>query len=154
MTRRIVIGILIVLLLAAGAVGVGVMAYRAGVVQGMVTSGQVITAPDGGRGPDVFVYPGGPFMYRGHWGFGGGFGFLGCLFPILFFFLLFGLFRLIVGPRRWGWGGGYRGWGGPGGPGGPGWGSAEHPVPPMFEEWHRRAHGEAAPPPPPPQPGQ
>jgi len=31
-----------------------------------------------------------------------------------------------------------------------GWGSNEHPVPPAFEEWHRKAHGEAPTTPPPP----
>ena len=56
------------------------------------------------------------------------FGFI--LFP-LFFFLIFGLFRAAWGGRRWG------GYGG-------GWG--ERRVPPMFEDWHRRAHEEPKPP--------
>ncbi len=154
MTRRILIGVLLVLVLAVTAVSAGMFAYRAGVMQGMVTSGQAITVPDGGRGPEMFVHPGPMMMGRGHWGFGGGFGFLGCLFPLLGLFLLFGLLRLAFGHRHWGWRGGYGRWGG--GPGGMGGGNAEHPAPPMFEEWHRRAHGEATPPPPAPpaQPGQ
>lgn len=156
MTRRIVIGILLVLVLAAGAVGVGAFAYRAGVMQGLVTSGQVVAPPDGGPGPDVYVYPGPFMMGRGHWGFGGGFGLVSCLVPFLGLFLLFALLRLAFGHRHWGWRGDYGRWGGggPGGPGGLGWGSEQRPAPPMFEEWHRRAHGEPTPPPPPAQPGQ
>jgi hypothetical protein len=160
MTRRILIGILIVVLLAVGAAGVGLTAYRFGFVQGAVSNGQVqvVTAPDGAVNPHMLVYPGGPWGFGGRWGgFGFGFGFLRCLIPLFGLFLLFGLFRLILGPRRWG-GWGYRRWG-PGGPWGPGgraqWGEGEHPVPPAFEAWHRQMHGEAAPPPPPPpQPGQ
>ncbi len=161
MTRRVLIGILVVLLLVAGAVGVGAMAYRAGVVQGAIASGQVVVPQgDGGRGPEMYFFHGGPFFGRGHmgWGMGGGFGFLSCLVPLFGLFLFFGLMRLLFGHQRWSWGGGYGRWGG--GPGGPGmgWGGEQHPVPPAFEAWHRRAHGEAAPatPPtePPAQPGQ
>src|SRR5262245_44966842 len=128
MTRRIVLAVLLVLVLIAGAAAVGYYAYQAGVAQGLVQSGKVV-APDA---PSGYVYPywGGPFFY--HHPFGFGFGFLGCLIPFLFFILIFSLIRLIVfGPRRWG-GWGYRHWG----PGG--W---EKGVPPMFEEWHQRAHG-------------
>ena len=163
MTRRIVIGVLIFLVLAAGAVGVGAVAFRAGVMQGLVTSGQVV-APDG-TGPMLWWHSG-PMMFggRGHMGWGGGFGFLQCLFPLFGLFLLFGLLRFAFGPRHWGWGRrGYGPWGGPGmgGPGmGPGARWGDHPVPPGFEEWHRRMHGETAPTPPTPpaeppaQPGQ
>lgn len=151
MTRRILIGMVVVLLLVAGAVGVGAMAYRAGVVQGAIASGQFDVVPGDGRGPDMMFYAM-PFGH-GHmgWGWGGGFGFLRCLFPLFGLFLLLALFRLAFGHRRWGWGGGPGRWGGPG----MGWGSESHPVPPAFEEWHRRAHGETppAPPTPPAQPG-
>jgi hypothetical protein len=59
------------------------------------------------------------------------FGFFGFLFPLAFLFLAFAALRFLFGRRRWGW---RRGWvGHEYGPGGTG-------VPPMFEEWHRRAH--------------
>src|SRR3990172_8152095 len=52
--------------------------------------------------------PYGPMMY----GYGYphfGFGFLGCLIPLFFLFVVFGLFRFVVrggmwGHRHWGWG--------------------------------------------------
>jgi hypothetical protein len=129
MNRRIVFGVLLGLVLIAGAVMVGFYAYQAGVAHGLVESGKVFaegSAPPEGR---VYHYWGGPFFHHGPFGFG--FGFLGCLIPLLFFFLLT---RLLFWPRRWFWH-----YGGPGmhwghGPG-------EKGVPPMFEEWHRRAHG-------------
>ena len=133
MNRRLVVGILVVLLLAVVAVTAGVFAYQAGVAQGLVTSGKVVI-PEGGVG----VVPYGYHMpFYGGWGFG--FGFVRCLFPLLGFFLLFSLLRLAFW-RGGGWG--RRGWGhggyGMGGPGGSN-------VPPMFDEWHKRAHGEPAP---------
>ena len=154
MTRRILIGILVVLVLVAGAVGVGAMAYRAGVMQGAIAGGQVVIPQgDGMHGPGMWGYNM-PFGH-GHmgWGMGGygGFGFLQWLVPLFGLFLLFALLRLAFGHGRWGWGGGYGRWGGPGGPG-VGWGNEQHPVPPAFEAWHRQAHGQAAPPPPPAEP--
>ena len=135
MNRRWILGILVVVLLAAFAVTVGVFAYQAGVAQGLVNSGKLV-APDGGVGVVPFGYrmPG----FYGGWGFG--FGFLRCLVPILGFFLLFSLLRLVFW-RGGGWG--RRGWGHRGGYG-PGQGN----VPPMFDEWHKRAHGETTPTPP------
>ena len=117
-------------------VGVGVVAYNLGVSQGLEASGQVVA--DGDRGPYI----------GGYGGYGIGFGFFGLLFPLLFLLLLFGLFRAAF---RGGWGGHDRYYGrpgpwmgsGPGGPGGPG-GWQGGPPPPMFEEWHRRAHGEGS----------
>jgi hypothetical protein len=126
--RAILIGLL-ALVLIAGAAGVGVYAYNAGVAQGMVESGK-ITVVEGGP----YAYPyGGPFFFHRPFF---GFGFLGCLFPLLFFFLVFGLLRSIFWRGPWGWG---RGWGHHHGHGP--WGKD---VPPMFEEWHRRAHGGAS----------
>lgn len=55
-----------------------------------------------------------PYPYYGYWHHGFGFGFL---FPLLFLFLIFSLLR----------GHHYRSWKTAG-------------VPPMFDEWHRRAH--------------
>ena len=151
MNRRIVFGILLVLVLLAGAAAVGATAYRAGVAQGLAESGKFVlpggdgVAPQGG----VPVYPfyGGFYGHRpfgfgpfGGWGFG--FGFLQCLFPLLFFFLFFSLLRgLFCWRRPWG-----RGWGGHHGEHGEHspWGKG---APPMFEEWHKRAHGEQPTPP-------
>jgi hypothetical protein len=140
MNRRLVIGILVVLLLAVVGVTAGVFAYQAGVAQGLVTSGKVVI-PEGGVG----VVPYGYHMpFYGGWGFG--FGFVRCLFPLLGFFLLFSLLRLAFW-RGGGWG--RRGWGHGG------YGMVGGNVPPMFDEWHKRAHGApAATPPEGGQPGQ
>jgi hypothetical protein len=139
--RTILIGLLVLALLA-GAAGVGVYAYNAGVAQGLVQSGKV-TVVEGGPGP--YPYYGGPFLFR-PWGFG--FGFLGCLLPLLFFFLIFGLLRGLFWRGPWGW---RRGWGAGHHGHGP-WG--EGSVPPMFEEWHRRAHGQGQSTPPESQPAE
>ncbi len=136
MNRRIVVGILLAVILIAGAVGLGLTAYNYGVVRGLADSGRFIE--EGGRGMPIM-----PFMHYG-WGlrpFGFGFGFLGFLIPLFFFFLLFWLIRGLFW-RSWG-GWGHRGWGGK-------W---EGHAPPMFEEWHKRAHGEGPTPEPPSQPG-
>jgi hypothetical protein len=110
---------LVALLLLAGAVGIGLTAYQAGVAQGLVESGQV-TAPEGGAIPYAYGWG---WHYRPFGFFG--FGWLGCLVPLLFFILLFGLLRRGFWGAPWG----YRGrW-------------AEG-TPSRFEEWHRRAHGE------------
>ena len=65
-------------------------------------------------------------------GFGFGFGFLVLL---LAFFLLFVAFRFLFWGPRWGWG--HHTWT-------LGQALGEGGAPPMFEEWHKRAHGEAA----------
>jgi hypothetical protein len=137
MNRRVVLGIVATLLVVGALAAVGIYAYSWGVAQGALQNTQIVV-PEGGQGT-VPVYPyGGPFYHfgpgfgYGRWGFG--LGPLGCLFPLLGFFLLFALLRGLF------WGGwGRRRWGGYGG----GWG--HHGPPPMFEEWHRRAHGEAPP---------
>ena len=136
MNRRVVLGILVVIVLIVGALAVGGIGYRIGVMQGLAANPQLV-APQGGGNPVApFMYRG-PFFYGGPWGWGGGFGFLGCLFPLLGILLVFLLIRALFWGRGWrhGWGGhGY----GPGdwqnyGPGG-------QNVPPMFNEWHNRAH--------------
>ncbi|MGH2523225.1 MAG: hypothetical protein ACRDH2_12040 [Anaerolineales bacterium] len=137
MNRRIVLGILLALVLIAGAAGIGLTAYQAGLAQGIAQDVR-ITVPEGGNVPagalPYWAY-GGPFFWGRPFGFG--FGCLGFLFPLLFFFLIFGLLRGLFWRGPWG---GRRGWGeqGPRGQG----------VPPMFEEWHKRAHGQGT------EPGQ
>src|ERR1700730_17322715 len=116
MNRRVVLGILVVLLLVVGAVAVGGYAYQLGVAQGVANSGKLV-APDGtGVAPLAPYYFGAPYFYHP---FGFGFGFLGCLFPLLGFFLIFALIRGLFWGGRRGWGG--HGWGGHGW--GPGYGS-------------------------------
>jgi len=96
-----------VLLLVGLMIGGGVMAYRAGVAQGIAQAPAVAealsNAAENGQGVPVpgygygYGYP--YYGFRPHFGFfpfGGIFGF------ILFFFLFFGLMRLIFF-RPWGW---------------------------------------------------
>ena len=94
---------------------VGVYSYNFGVAHGLAQSSHALTTPEAGP----------PYGYWPHpWAFGFGFFPFFPLLGILFFvFILRGLFWRGWGPRR-----GYRqGCGG---------------VPPMFEEWHRRAHAQ------------
>jgi hypothetical protein len=122
---RIIAGLVLVAALAA----IGYFAFQAGVAQG---SPVTIQAPSGQTAPAPYPYPyygwGMPF----HRPFGFGFGFLGCLIPLFLFFLVFGAFRFLLWGPRWGWRH-YRH--------GP-WGRWENGVPPMFDDWHKRAHGE------------
>ena len=134
MNRRLVLGILVVILLVVGAVAVGGYAYNIGVSQGLASSGKLVVPPGGGVVAPYYF--GAPYFYHP---FGFGFGFLGCLFPLLGFFLIFALIRGLF--WRGGWGGGWGGRRGWGGPGGQGYGPGGQNVPPMFDEWHRRAHG-------------
>lgn len=132
MNRRIVWGILLALVLIAGAVSLGVSAYNLGVAQGLAQSGQLSDLPPG-TGMSPYPYFGGPFWFYRPFGFG----FFGCFGPLLFFLLIFALFRGLWWGGRWGYG--------------PGWkhGHWDKGVPPRFEEWHRRAHGEEIEPTPP-----
>ena len=115
------------LVLIAAVAGVAFFAFQAGVAQG---SPITIQAPSGETAPLPYPYYGYAPFHRPF-----GFGFLGCLIPLFFFLLLFGAFRFLLWGPRWG----YRGWPGGHGPWGRHW---ENGVPPMFEEWHKRAHGE------------
>ena len=116
MNGRLVVGVVLVLVLILGMIGIGAYVYNAGVAQGLAESGK-LAAP--GTAPYPYY---GPVFF--HWPLG--FGFLELLFLLFFFFLIFGLLRALFWRRGWG----------RGGPGGH-WGKD---VPPMFEEWHRRAH--------------
>ena len=120
MNGRFVLGVLLVLVVIVGAVGIGAYAYNMGVAQGMATSGK-IEVPSTGAAP----FPNyAPFFYRP---FGFGFGFLGCLGPLILFFLFFSLLRLFLWGPRWGWRGmHHRHWDGD--------------IPPMAEEFHRKLH--------------
>jgi hypothetical protein len=114
MNNRSLLGALaIAALVIAGAAAIGIGAYNAGVAQGIVEGGRAIAAPPAGT-PYVYVWP-------RPWGFG--------FFPIFPIFFLFFLFFVVRGLL---WRGPWRG----------GWGCRYGAIPPAFDEWHRRAHGE------------
>ena len=132
MNGRTVAQILLVLVIAAGAVALGTSAYNAGVTAGLLESGQVVVTPGGQP-----VNPG-PYVGSG-WGWGGhghGFSFVGFLGTVLLFFLFIGLVRAAIGPRHRGWGPG-----GHGGPGGDHWRGSpwEQRAREAHDAWHRDA---------------
>lgn len=124
--------VLSALLLVAAIAGIAFFAFRVGVAQG---SPVTIEAPSGQAQTVPAPYPyygyGMPFYHP--WGWGFGFGFLGFLIPLFLFFLALRAFRFLLWGSRWGWGHRHHG------PWGRNW---ENGVPPMFEDWHKRAHGE------------
>ena len=124
MWRRIIPGVLVMVLLVGALAAVGGMAYRAGVMQGLAQEGKIefVAPPAGAAG--YYPYHAGPFFHP--------FGFFACLGPLFFIFLVFGLLRMVF--RPWGWRHGMMHHGP--------WG--QHGAPPMFEEWHKRAHGGGA----------
>jgi len=119
MNGSTIVRVLLALVLIAGVAGFGVYVYNVGVAQGVADSAR-LASPESGGAP--YPYYVGPFGYRP---FGFGFGIFGCLIPLFFLFLFFGLLRGLF------WRGG-RGWGRP-----RHWDGG---APPMFEEWHRKAH--------------
>lgn len=137
---RVIGALLLIGLLAAG----GFMAFRAGEVQGIAQAPAVATAisqaAENGQGVPPMMYGyGSPYGYGyGMHGYGHHFGFFpfGAICGSIFFlFFFFGLMKMIFFRRmRHGWG--HHGHHGP-------WGKDwENNVPPMFNEWHKRAHGE------------
>src|SRR5690349_8760114 len=76
MTQRTIAAVLLVFVVLAGAVGLGVGAYNAGVAAGVAQTGTAVVAP----GAAVVPYG---------WGYGHGFGFFGFLGGLFFLFLLF-----------------------------------------------------------------
>ncbi len=127
---RIFMGVVLALLLVGLVAGVGVTAYNAGIMQGVVESGRFVPpTTEGGVAPTAPIWIYGPGAF--HRPFGFGFGFLGCLVPLFFIFLLFALFRFAFRPH-WGHGGWKRG----------GWDPAQGDIPPAVKEWHRKLHEE------------
>jgi len=116
MENRMVFRFMVGLLLVLAMVGIGYYAYSAGVAHGIAESAHASAA-------------GAPLMGWPRWGYGYGFGFFP-FFPVFFFVLLW-----IVLLRGLFWRGRHWGGGGCGRRFGDG-------VPPQFEEWHRRAHGQ------------
>ena len=131
MNRRSGLGIVVALVLLLGAIGLGALAFNAGFSQGVVQGASVV-APEGGTQLPLYGRGLGFFYPRP---FGFGFGLFGLLFFGFFILLVVGLVRRVfwhgpMGPGGW--------WGRMGGPAHPDQGAAG--VPPMFQEWHRRAH--------------
>ena len=110
------------LVLLGGAALVGALAYNAGVAHGVAEASRLAAAPVE-SGARVYLWPG-PWH-----GYGYGFGFFP-IFPFVAFFVVIAVLRGLFWRRRW------HGYGRGAGRCGPG----HDGVPPMFEEWHRRAH--------------
>lgn len=128
---RIVAG----LVLVAAIAGIAFFAFQAGVVNG---SPVTIQAPSG----DVQAAPAPYPMYGYGYGhgmpfhhFGFGLGCFGILIPLFLFVLAMKAFRMMVWGPRWGHMGHHMGH--HHGPWGRHW---EGGVPPMFDEWHKKAH--------------
>jgi hypothetical protein len=133
---RLIAVLVLIGLVAAG----GYFVYQAGIAQGVSQAPEVAEsierAAEGGQGAPVMPMYGYGYPYRG-FGYPHHFGFFplgGICFSIFFIFLFLGLLRFIFF-RPWHRGWGYHGYHGP-------WGKWEGGVPPMFDEWHKRAHGE------------
>ena len=128
--NNIALRIVSALVLVAALAGIGFFAFQAGVAQG---SPITIEAPSGESAPALYPYYGYGYGPRFHHPFGFGLGCFGILIPLFLFFLAMKALRILFWGPRWGWGH-Y-------GPWRHGWG--ERGVPPMFEEWHKRSHGES-----------
>ena len=129
MNGKIGLRIVSALVLIAAVAGIAFFAFQAGVAQG---SPITIEAPSGDANPVPAPYPYYGYGMPFHRPFGFGYGF-GCFGPLLAFFLIFVAFRFLFWGPRWGHIGHHRD------PWGRHW---ENGVPPMFEEWHKKAHGE------------
>jgi len=118
---RIVSGL--VLLVVIGAIAF--FAFQAGVAKG---SPVTLETPSGESVPAPYFHYGYGMPFHHPFGFG-----FGCFGPLLALFLVFAAlksFRMMMWGPRWGWGHRHGYWG-------------EHGAPPMFEEWHKKMHGEA-----------
>lgn len=130
MNDKVGLRILSALVLVAAIAGIAFFAFRAGVTQG---SPITIEAPSGETVPAPYPYYGYGYGMRFHHPFGFGFGCFGPLLALLLLFVAFRAFRVLFWGPRWGWGHHHHG------PWGMRW---ENGVPPMFDEWHKRSHGE------------
>jgi hypothetical protein len=125
MVKHIVFRIIAGLVLLAAIAGIAFFAYQAGVTHGVAANLQLPVTENG----EVFHphYGMRPFV---------GFGFFGVLFVFFLIALAFGAMRRMIFGPRWGWRHmrdrmergpmGHAPWG--------------EGVPPMFAEWHKRAH--------------
>jgi len=126
---RIVAG----LVLLAAIAGIAFFAFQAGVANG---SPVTIEAPSGESVPAPYPHYGYGYGMRFHHPFGFGLGCFGILIPLFLFILAMKAFRFAFWGPRWGWGGHH----GDHGPWGRHW---ENGIPPMFDEWHKKAHDES-----------
>jgi hypothetical protein len=120
---RVVSGLVLLAVIAA----IGFFAFQAGMAQG---SPITIEAPSGESVPAPYPHFGYGYGMRYHHPFMWGFGCLIPLFGVFLLVLALKSFRMMMWGPRWGWGHRHGHWG-------------ERGVPPMFEEWHKRAHGES-----------
>ena len=133
MNGKIGLRIVSALVLIAALAGIAFFAFQAGVARG---SPITIEAPSGGSVPAPYPYYGYGMPFHGpHFGFGYGLGCFGLIIPLFLFFLALKAFRFMLWGPRWG----HMGHHGGRGPWGRHW---ENGVPPPFEEWHKKAHGE------------
>lgn len=128
MNGKIGLRIVSALVLLAAIAGIGFFAFQAGVAQG---SPITIEAPSGDANavPAPYPYYGYGMPFHRPFGFGYGFGCFGLLIPLFLFFLAMKAFRFMFWGPRWGHHMGH-------------WGKWEGGAPPMFEEWHKKMHGE------------
>jgi len=128
MNGKIVLRIVSALVLIAAIAGIAFFAFQAGVAKG---SPVTIEAPAGQSAPAPYPFYGYGYGMPFHHPFGFGFGCFGILIPLFLFLIAMKAFRFAFwGPR---WGHHIHGRG----PWGRHW---EGGVPPMFDEWHKRAH--------------
>ena len=132
MFKNIVFRILAAVVLLAAIAGIAGFAFNAGMLRGEAITAQ---APAAGLQPvPGYAYPM-PYMHPFF-----GFGFLGLLVPLFLVFLAFGAFRRMLWGPRWGMMNHMHGMNMHGMQHGP-WGEHNSEfVPPMFAEFHRRAH--------------
>jgi hypothetical protein len=132
MTKHIVFRIVAGLVLLAALAGIAFFAYNAGLVHGAATNltpAQIESQPLPPYGHGMVFHHVFPFF---------GFGCFGILVPLFLLFLAFAALRHLLWGPRWGHHMYMHGMHGHWGNKGP-WGEG---VPPMFVEWHKRAHGE------------
>jgi len=130
MNGKIGLRIVAALVLIAAIAGIAFFAFQAGVAQG---SPVTIEAPSGQAVPAPYPFYGYGYGMPFHHPFGFGFGCFGPLLALFLIFVVLKSFRVLFWGPRWGHMHGHYG------PWGRRW---ENGVPPMFEEWHKRAHGE------------
>lgn len=120
-------GVVLLVVLALGAVAIGYLGYNAGVAEGIgqVAAGEALPDAAGEISPH--------FHGHGIRGFGSGSFLLWCLAVPFLFFLFFGVMKMLFFPwRRGGWGGGW----------GHRWGMKGGPWRERAEDWHRQMHEE------------
>jgi hypothetical protein len=133
MNRHVVLRVLLLLVLVGTVIGLGALVFNAGVTQGIVLGTQA-SSGDSAQAP----HPANLLPHAQPWvGFGGLLCF-GMLMFFLFLFLVFGAARAFSKRGHWARHAMPPGpWGAPPEGGKREWAKA---VPPIFEEWHRRAH--------------